>query len=83
MQEEQEVQVEQEVEEKQEVQRRLKGRLVKPLQTFKQRHDMLVTAGQKCCDCLRVCAVAGSYSSAKKLSLCSRSPGNSMAALLC
>lgn len=36
MQEEQEVQVEQEVEEKQEVQRRLKGRSVKPLQTFKQ-----------------------------------------------
>lgn len=36
VQEEQEVQVEQEVEEKQEVQRRLKGRLVEPLQTFKQ-----------------------------------------------
>lgn len=84
MQEVQEEQEEQEVQEVLEEQRRLKGRLVTFLQTFKQTQRHLSDCSKRCCECLRVCVVAGSYSSARKLYLCSRTPENSMAAaLLC
>lgn len=58
-----------------EEQRRLKAHLANPLQTCRQAQEHVSERSKT----VNVYVVAGSYRSARKLCLCSRTPGNSLA----